>query len=340
MLGNYGFQNQIRKGWTIFIGVVMVSLLLSGCGGTAAAPKVYHVGILVGVPVISPIADGFKARMAELGYVEGKNVVYDTQITNFDIPTYQTVLKKFVADKVDLIVVTPTEAAIEAKAIAKGTNIPVVFTYAFTEGTDIIDSVRAPGGNITGVRYPGIDIAAKRLEVLLKIVPQAKRIWVPYLQGYPTVAAQLEALAPLAKAAGVTLIEFPTDPAGIQTELAARSTLKDVGMDAIVSVVDPLLTYPGVFTAVGKFAYEHKIPFGGIYDEAQEYKSIVGVDTDLADSGRLAAPLADKVLKGTQAGTIPVVTPENIIQINVKAAIEFGLTVPDGLLEQANKIIR
>ncbi len=339
MLGHIVSRNNSCKGWSILVVVVVLSLLLSGCGAPAQA-KVYKVGILVGVPVISPIADGFKARMADLGYIEGKNIVYDTQITNFDIPTYQSVLKKFVDDKVDLIVVTPTEAAVEAKGITQGTNIPVVFTYAFTEGTGLIDSVRAPGGNITGVRYPGIDIAAKRFEVLLEIVPQAKRIWVPYLQGYPTVAAQLEALAPLAKAAGVTLIEFPTDAAGIQTELATRSTMKDVGMDAIVSVVDPLLTFPGTFTALGKFAYEHKIPFGGIFDEAQEYKSIVGVDTDLADSGRLAAPLAIKVLKGTQAGTIPVVTPENIIQINVKAATAFGLTVPQGLLLQASKVIR
>jgi putative tryptophan/tyrosine transport system substrate-binding protein len=339
MLRDHKSQNQIRKGWTMLVWVAVIAMLLSGCGAPAQA-KVYKVGILVGVPVISPVADGFKAGMAELGYIEGKNIVYDTQITNFDIPAYQIVLKKFVDDKVDLIVVTPTEATIEAKAITKGTNIPVVFAYAFTEGTSIIASVREPGGNITGVRYPGIDIAAKRLEVLLEIVPQAKRIWVPYLQGYPTVASQLEALASLAKAAGVTLIEFPTDAAGIQTELAARSTMKDVGMDAIVSVVDPLLTFPGVFTAVGKFAYEHKIPFGGIYDEAQEYKSIVGVDTDLAESGRLAAPLAIKVLKGTQAGTIPVVTPENIIQINVKAATEFGLTVPESLLRMANQIIR
>jgi putative tryptophan/tyrosine transport system substrate-binding protein len=328
-----------QKLWALLAWAVVIALLISGCAGTQQA-KVYKVGILVGVPVISPVADGFKAGMAELGYIEGKNIVYDTQITNFDIPTYQSVLKKFVDDKVDLIVVTPTEAAIEAKTITKGTNIPVVFTYAFTEGTGIIDSVREPGGNITGVRYPGIDIAAQRLEVLLEIVPQAKRIWVPYLQGYPTVDSQLEALAPLAKAAGVTLIEFPTDAAGIQAELATRSTMNDVGMDAIVSIVDPLMTFPGVFTAVGKFAYEHKIPFGGIYDANQEYSSIFGVDTDLAESGRLAAPLANKVLKGTQAGTIPVVTPENIIQINVKAATEFGVTVPEGLLKLAAKIIR
>jgi putative ABC transport system substrate-binding protein len=279
--------------------------------------------------------------MAELGYVEGENIVYDVQVTNFDIPTYQSILKKFVDDKVDLIVVSPTEATIEAKTITQGTNIPVVFSFAFTEGMGIIDSVREPGGNITGVRFPGIDITVKRFEILREIAPKAKRIWMPYQRGYPIVAPQLEALAPLAKAAGVTLIEFPADnPAEIQAELAARSAAGDIGMDAILFLVEPLATLPDTFIAVGKFANEHKIPFGGVYNSIDGYSSLFGVNVDFVESGRLAAPLADKALKGTRAGTIPAATPENFIQINFKVAQQLGLTVPEGLLKQANEIIR
>ena len=47
-------------------------------------------------------ADGFKAKMTELGYIEGENIVYDHQKTNFDMAAYKRTLKKFVADKVDL----------------------------------------------------------------------------------------------------------------------------------------------------------------------------------------------------------------------------------------------
>jgi ABC-type uncharacterized transport system substrate-binding protein len=111
-------------------------------------------------------------------------------------------------------------------------------------------------------------------------------------------------------------------------------------MDAILFVVEPLATLPDTFTAVGKFANEHKIPFGGVYNSVDGYSSLFGVNVDLAESGRLAAPLADKVLKGTQAGTIPAATPENFIQINFKVAQQLGLTVPESLLKQANEIIR
>ena len=56
--------------------------------------------------------------------------------------------------------------------------------------------------------------------------------------------------------------------------------------------------------------------------------------------GSLAAPLADKIFKGTPAGTIPVVTPEAYLTINYKVAQELGLNVSEGLLSRANEIIR
>ena len=56
--------------------------------------------------------------------------------------------------------------------------------------------------------------------------------------------------------------------------------------------------------------------------------------------GSQAAPLADKILKGAAAGSIPVVSPESFLKINYKAAQALNLTVPDGLLRQAVEVIR
>jgi putative ABC transport system substrate-binding protein len=340
MFNKSNSQGKSQKVWALFTWAIVISLLLSGCAG-AQQNKVYHVGILSGLGFIADSTDGFKEGMTALGYIEGKNIVYDVQKTDFDIEAYQTILKKFVAEDVDLILAFPTEATIEAKTATKGTKIPVLFTFALVEGMGIIDSVREPGGNITGVRYPGPDFAVRRFEVLRQIAPNAKRIFVPFQRGYPIVAPQLEVLRPAAQAAGVTLIEFPVDNAAeLQAELDARASSADIGMDAILIIVEPFCVTPENYAVFAKFAYEHKIPFGGAYVPAENYTDLFGVDVISFESAKAAAALADKIFKGTPAGTIPVLSAEPFLNINYKVAQEFGLTVPEGLLKQANRVIK
>ena len=74
--------------------------------------------------------------------------------------------------------------------------------------------------------------------------------------------------------------------------------------------------------------------------QVDEYGSIFGIHVDPRKTGEQAAILADKILKGTPAGTIPVVSSESYLEINYKAAQELGITIPEGLLNRADKIIR
>ncbi len=194
----------------IFAIIIFVILLLNGCG---SKPKIYHVGILSGLDIFTTTTDGFKEKMTELGYVEGKNIIYDVRNVNFDIAAYQAILKKFVAGKVDLIFVFPTEASLEAKAATDGTGIPVIFANSFTEDTGLVKSIREPGGNITGVCWVGADIALQRFETLLEIAPKTKRMIIIYQRGYPIVKSQLDVLRPAAAKAGITLLEIPADNA-------------------------------------------------------------------------------------------------------------------------------
>jgi putative ABC transport system substrate-binding protein len=263
------------------------------------------------------------------------------QKTNLDSTAEEQILKKFVADKVDLIFVFPTEVSLAAKHAIEGTNIPVVFAQAFIEQGGLANSVREPGGNVTGVRFPGADLAVKRLEILRELVPTAKRVWVPYQKGYPNVPFQLEALRSAAATTGITLVEAPfATVAALQADLQARTTAPDIGMDAILMIPEPLTLTPDAFSAIGTFAAEHKLLVGGALMTVGEHSSVFGVMVDNQAVGKQAAPQADKILKGMQAGTIPLATAEIFLKINYKAAQALKLTVPDGLLRQAVEVIR
>ena len=149
MGGNCFSQEMIRTRWISAV-VIAVGLLLYGCG--EQKPEVYRVGVLCGLDVLATTVDGFKERMTELGYVEGKDIVYDIHTTNFDTKAEERILQKFVADKVAVIFVFPSEVVALAKAMTQGTDIPMVFSHTNIEGTGLIS-----------------DAALSRIEILSEV---------------------------------------------------------------------------------------------------------------------------------------------------------------------------
>lgn len=322
-----------------FLLILAVGLAAGAC--TDGQPPVPRVGILCGLDVFASTADGFKARMTELGYVEGRTIVYDHQKTNFDAAAEERILRRFVAEKVDAILVFPSEVAVAAKHFTQGTSIPVVFCQTNIEGTGLVSSIPEPGGNITGVRYPGPDLALKRFEILHELAPAAKRIWVPYTKSSPIVPAQLAVLRPAAALEGISLVESPADSAAdLLGDLEARSRSADPGVDAVLFISEPLARTPAVFPHIGRFADCFRIPIGGVLYSLEGYSTVFGVATDNIAVGRLAANQVHKVLSGIAPGTIPVVSAESFFQLNYRVARELGLEVSAGLLRQANEVIR
>jgi len=334
------------------ISLVLVVAVAAAIGGyffvknrseTAKPGKIYHVGVLNGYDFFGETTDGFKDGMAELGYIENENIFYDEIKTDVDIKKYDDVVKKFVEDKVDLVLAYPTEASLEAKKVTAGTGIPVIFANANIEGVNLVNSISNPGDNITGVRYPGPDIAPKRLEILLEIAPDAKKIVVPYLKDYPNVPPQLESLHQIVSSLGITLIEAPVlSPRELQ-EFFDSQILSGAQIDAILAFAEPVSATPAFVEVYGKFAVDHKIPWGGalvLKKDGYAYESLFGISTDSSAVGRRAAKLADKIFKGIPAGTIPVVSAESFLELNYRAADEMGLKFSENLLNKAQNIIR
>lgn len=334
-------HRRIKSTWQITISAIllMICITLTGCGDKGE--KVYKVGILSEVYSFTIIADGFKSKMTELGYIEGKNIVYDIQIGDMDPEKEKQVAKNFVKDKADLIFAFPTEASIAAKEATKGTDIPVVFANSNIEGTGLIENVRQPGGNITGVRFPGADNDVMRLSFFPKFAPQVKRILILYDPKYPTTKKVAEALRAAAPTFGITLLEdHITGVEELKNTLNSRSAQKDIGIDAILIMPEIINHTPDGFEAIINFTNKHKIPLGGGAPFTVNQGAIYTFHPDFFETGMLAATLIDKIFKGTPAGTIPVATPESHLLINYKAMQELGLPVSEGLLSRAKEIIR
>lgn len=280
-------------------------------------------------------------EMAQLGYHEGENIEYDLHFTNFEPEKERKIIQKFIDDKVDLIVTFPTEVSMLAKQMTEKTGIPFVFCFANIEETGLVESVSHPGGNVTGVRYPSPDLAIKRFEIMHELVPNMKKIVVPYQRGYPIVKIQMDALRPAAEAVGVTVEELPADNAEeLQKFYAKREKQKNIDIDAILNIAETLGVTPAAFEANARFAYKHNIPLGGAYIEVGDYKPVFGVNVNMPMCGADAANLVNKIFNGAVPGSTPVVSTESYFEINYTVAKKFGLRMSEGLLSLAQKVYR
>ena len=321
---------------------VVLASLLSGCAEQEG--KIFRVGILSGAPFFATTVDGFKAKMTEQGYVEGKNIIYDVHSVSINnaLTTKET-LKKFQSDDVDLIFTFPTGSALAAKAAARNSGIPVVFTGATLEGNDLVESTRHPGGNITGVRAPTPDMSVKRLEILLRIAPYLKHV---LLLHNPNYIPSVEALAALRAAADSILrvnlmVESITSVDELTNALQAIvRTNKVAELEAILVMPEVVVQSPTGWKITTAFAKQHNILIGGGLPHTANDGALFSFFPDNIETGEMAALLANKIFKGIPAGTIPVFTADSRLRINYRLALESGLMIDEGLLLQATEINR
>ena len=332
----------MKRWWHKPIFVVLASLcVFYGCSQESSKKKSYRVGIFSGLDSFNDIALGFKEKMKTLGYIEGKNIAYEMQTMSGREKEDQKKIQKFIDGSFDLIFCFPTEAAVLTKKITAGTKIPILFAMAGIEGTGLVDTIYKPGGYISGVRFPGPELVAKRLEILKELVPSLKRVFITYDPHYPTIPAALEELQRAAINLNLTLVKEPvTTLSQLKAAYQKRIASGQIDVDAILIMPEAFTLSPEPWALITRFAAEHALPIAGTSCHSAYGGAVFGYSSDFREIGGLAASMADKIFNKALISEMMVVTPDSYLFLNYAQAKKLGLKVGDGFLSRADKIIQ
>lgn len=331
MSGNNHSRNKARNRWAILAGIVVFSLLLGGCG--TQKPKTFTIGIVTESPATASTLEAFKAGMAELGHVEGKDVayVYNGPLGS-DAEAIDGEIKKLLAQKVDLLLVIGLLPAQRAKQAVASTNTPVVFAPAqAVVENGLVGSMSHPGGNLTGIQA-GNEIP-KALEWLVKITPNTKKIYVPYNPADGASVGFLPIVDQIASQLKVELVHGEVK--SVEEAVAAIENLpKDV--NAIFRVPSPTLDSRS--SELSQAAIKRGLPTGSFV--ASDEMMVLTLAIDSVEMGKQAARLTQQIRQGIKPADLPVETAEVYLTVNLKTAQAIDLDLSDEILSQADQIIR
>ena len=284
----------------------------------------------------APWYQAFLQGFRDLGWIEGQNVSIVYRYAEGNTDRLPGLVAELVQLKVDIIVTSVTPDTLVAKNATR--TIPIVMASAGDPvATGIVESLARPGGNVTGLAQMVLQLAAKRLELLKKMVPKLSRvgvIWNPE----DLVAAQMW-----------KDIQLPARQLGLQLHsLEVRSVQGfDNAFELATSArVGALLITPSpVFVTneqrIADFALKRRLPSIFHLKGFVERGGLAAYGPDRSDMFRRAATYVDKILKGAKPATLPVQQPTKFeLVINLKTAKAIGVTIPQSLLQRADEVIQ
>ena len=300
--------------------------------------RIHRIGILspVSGSVFPARVEAFRQRLRELGYVEGKNIVIEYRYAEGKSGRLPDLVAELVRLKVDIIVTIGPGPTLAAKK-ASGT-IPIVFASANDPvGTGLVSSLARPGGNITGLSLMTPDLDGKRLELLKEAVPKFARVAFLWRSGGARGNLPLTDMEAAAKALGLKLLSL--EVRSLDDFEGAFARAKKERAQALITTTGGRINTQQ--RQVLDFAAKNRLPAIYHYSEFVEAGGLMSYGPNNTDLWRRAADLVDKILKGAKPADLPVqqATKFEFI-INLKAAKQIGLTIPNRVLERANQVIR
>ena len=299
--------------------------------------RMRRIGVLLpGTPTsFAPRANAFVQGLRELGYVEGKTVAFEWKWGEDRTERLPQLAEELVRLDVDAILTGGTPAA---KALKNATRtVPIVMAIIGDPvAVGLVQSLARPGGNATGFSIVAPDLSGKRLQLLKELIPGLSSVAVISTVTNPQAPIELKETQAAAETLDLVLHSFQvSDEVSVES---AFDAIKQASAQAVIVLTDAILYSQR--NKIASLAAANKLP--GMYHargfvEAGGLISYAPSDTDLF---RRAATYVDKILKGANPGDLPIEQPTKFeLVINLKAAKDLGLTIPQSLLATADEVI-
>jgi putative ABC transport system substrate-binding protein len=310
------------------------SAFLWPTGALAETTKTLRVGYVGMQPADAPIYDAFRERMAELGYRAGANFAFE-YLRSPNVEAYPETYAALVALKPDIVLTAGSEPALRAAQASAG-GLPIVLLAIDFDPLvrGYVPSLAHPGGNITGIFVPQLELARKRIELARELLPQATRIgilWDASSRDQATAAGEA------ARAMGLEprLIEITDQPTNYA---AAFARMNDARGEPLVVPASPVFLRDRA--EIEKMAREHGVPMIAAFRENATAGAVMSYGIDLADLFRDIADVVDHVAKGKKPAELPIAPPSHFhLALNLKSAATLGVTVPQTLLAIADEVM-
>jgi putative ABC transport system substrate-binding protein len=304
----------------------------------AVLPVVAYISAAISATSSGQTLLTLRQALAEAGYVDGRNVAIEFHTAEGQYDRLPTMIAELVRRQVAVIIASPTPAALAAKTVTK--TVPILFGVTDDPvKLGLVASLARPGGNATGVNFylAEFGLSAKRLGLLLELVPQATRIAaLVNSKNAENAAAVTRDVTAAASAIGVQIeVVHASDKQEIE---AAFATFVRNRIGALLVGTDPFFFSRRIQLAT--LATRHAIPAMYVVREYPEAGGLMSYGTSLKEVFQQLGAYAGRILKGEKPADLPVVQMNKFeFVINLPTARALDLSVPPSLLARADDVI-
>ena len=301
----------------------------------AAERAPIKIGVLTESWGPPPAVVGLRDGLAKLGHQENRDFVIGVRFTQGDVAALPAAARELVQQGVDVLFAANPASVKAAQAVTK--KIPIVFYGAADPiGLGLVQSFARPGGNITGITDIDLELDGKRLEVLKEMIPGLKRLIFSYDPSEVFATAQAKNYRDTARQLNITLIEKP-----VRTQDEAQAIFANLRRSEVHGIVVPRSLSFNIPGFAMEATSQRRIPTMFFSSWLVENGGLASYGSNYYESGRMAARLVDKIIKGEKPAEIPVEVNQHIeFVVNLKVANASGIKIAPEALYKANRIIR